>query len=90
MINPLIYAFARDDLRTTARNLFNRKSTGLSNIAKCTTLVVDIVTLPETTGTLCRLLPMLRLRSFSVTRGHPRSNWATGNPTELPSIVIPV
>jgi len=60
VINPLIYAFARDDLRTTARNLFNRKSTGLSNIAKCTTLVVDIVTLPETTGTLCRLLSMLR------------------------------
>ena len=60
MINPLIYAFARDDLRTTARSLFNRKSTGLSNIAKCTTLVVDIVTLPETTGTLCRLLSMFR------------------------------
>ena len=90
VINPLIYAFARDDLRTTARNLFNRKSTGLSNIAKCTTLVVDIVTLPETTGTLCRLLPMLCSRSLSVTRGHPRSNWATESPMKLPSIIIPV
>lgn len=89
MINPLIYAFARDDLRTTARNLFNRKSTGLSNIAKCTTLVVDIVTLPETTGTLCRLLPMLCSHSLSVTRGHPMSNWATGNPLKLLSIIIP-
>ena len=73
VINPLIYAFARDDLRTTARNLFNRKSTGLSNIAKCTTLVVDIVTLPETTGTLCRLL--LMLWSETVGRGPFCSNF---------------